>query len=198
MSKINLKNIPWQSHSYRFPKKGFSVAILVEYAESDIPFYPLPFSKLHKEADDLAQYIKEAKIAVKLLSKERDMEARNEALVTSLELSKLIPLKREYWNKPSISYSIENRLEVFIKCWKNLEDYLILVVPAGKEQGKVQLNVVSAFRKKYLMQELVPFMQMSDVLVDPRATHAALYTPVKLRGYDATEKKWNTFSNLIN
>lgn len=104
-------------------------------------------------------------------------------LLLSLKLARLVPLKREYWDKPGFSYGEQERYRAFLPSLRNPLRYQFLVVPDAYSNRRWHFLLAAPFERG-AEAAVETFMRTSDCPVCAAASHAALYNVSELMSMD--------------
>lgn len=98
-----------------------------------------------------------------------------ESILTYLTFESLIPLKKEYWENPTMKYDSWERNHLFMKMALHPQLYKILVVPVYIDEKDQALDAVLPMQR--VTDKIIEnFMMSSDQIVDERSKYAAIYT----------------------
>lgn len=152
----------------KFPKEAFIVSLFVM---KDGPQGMVTISFLFTETKYACEVVEETLKAAEI----KNFDVPELAVMTYLKFDSLVPLKREYWAKPTMHYDGWERNGLFTKMLAHPHLYSTLVVPTyidGKDQelqAVLPMKVVSD-------KTIENFMMSSDQIVDERSKYAAIYT----------------------
>lgn len=97
------------------------------------------------------------------------------SVIVPITLQRLYPLKREFWENPSVHYDAFDRLKGFWNAVERPNFYQLLVTPLWVNK-ELFFHAAIPFYVSSTDRDIESFMLTSDYPVDERAKFAALYT----------------------
>ncbi len=152
-----------------FPRQAYMMFVFMVSEGTMIGVYPL---------STIFASPREAAIAVRELvasSAERDITVPEVGILVPVVLDRLLPMKEEYWDNPTQSYGIPERMNVFLPVANQPQMYKLLVTPSHYEKGTWYFSAVLPLLLSAGDDLIEKFMTTSDHPVDTRAKHAAIY-----------------------
>jgi len=184
-SKLMRKNIKWQSRTPKFLKKAIIIGIF--FKTPDGRLFISPCQKLLKKFDQVSPYVAEMK---KVFDKKGGHQPVSDNVLTvEIKFDKLVPLKREYWQKSDVPENLLGKIRVFTNFYYYYNFYKLLITPSGLINGEDEFSVAIPLKIPSLDRDLELFLKSSDQVVDEEAKYAALYTPREPRGYNWVKKR---------
>lgn len=155
--------------SVSFPEEAYVGYVTILKNEQILMFYPL---------DQIFASFDEYQKAAKKFTKEfsiQDLAVSDTGLLMPIVFTEKFPLKREYWQEPTISYTTQQRVKLFAGAANVHMLYKLLVTPSSLVK-RPALNAAATFYTSATPAHIETFMYTSDFPVDETAKHAALYT----------------------
>lgn len=132
--------------------------------------YFLPFNEVFTEVDA----IKSPTLTLIEKSRGESVFIPPAPIIFPIILTGKIPLKRDYWDKPTTELSKIERINNFLKPLENHHFQKLLVTPLKKGEGAI-LQAAYCFNIKAKETELSFFMSNNYLSLDERAKFAAIY-----------------------
>ncbi len=187
--------IAWQSREPKFPKQGLVVAVWLQGPDMDQAF-PLPLSLLISDLGLVHDYVLTFKKEVRM--RDAKISFLDDVLLQTVEFDRLVPLRRVYWQSPTVHVDGMQRMSVFTKMFRHFSFYQLLVTP-NEFVGELEtFSVGFPFLTTSVDTILDPFLRSSDLSVDPTAKHAALYVPQEPVGYNWIKHEYVKKSRVSN
>lgn len=98
------------------------------------------------------------------------------AILLPIRKDRNVKLKPDYWNEPSIPYSIDSRVVLLIDAVRYFRFYSLLVTPWSIKQRAPLFAAAVPFYAHAPDERIEHFLRTSDFPVDESANNAALYS----------------------
>jgi len=176
--------VKYQSRQPLFPQRGYMVAAWITYDEREYTNLPFTLTRLFRSREEIFSYMAQYKSEAE--EKYSGLIVLESVLVVSLKLDTLVPLKKMYWQAPSVEVDLINKAAAFLAFYDQPSFHKILVTPRGVyyENGQEEFLVAIPILESGLEKKLEAFMRTSKHPVDPTAKYAALYEPIKIESYN--------------
>lgn len=152
-----------------FPEEAFVGFVTIIKGEDILMFYPLDaiFANFEEYKKAAQQFTKQFSIP--------DLAVSDTGLLMPIVFTEKFPLKRDYWQEPTIEYTTQQRVKLFAGAANVHTLYKLLVTPSstGKRHA---LNAAAPFFTSATPAHIETFMYTSDFPVDETAKDAAIYT----------------------
>lgn len=163
------KRITYCSITPRFPAKAYMAILMILYQEEIVgflPSYPVYAStdEFLSDCDYIAQYAEKNNVSV-----------HEEAILVPLSLHDLFPLKRIYWEKPSVKFKSHDRSNLILNALHLPYFYKMLVTPSSYAKRRFTFMTALPFYVTVKKKEIELFMYESDFPVNEYANQAAIY-----------------------
>jgi len=174
-----------------FPRSAF--VVIVFFVGKNTAVFPL--HQTVTSQDDAARYVKE--IYDHMKSKSPDIDIPELCSLIPITFHTLIPLKREYWQHPTLKYTYDQRDSLFLKLMDNPTLHQLLVTPAYYNSKKKIWEFTASLPLPYNASPKIieQFMFQSDQAVDARAKSAAIYSVGEPKRYNWKENEVMEFDN---
>lgn len=149
--------------------------VLVFFYQEGQPRILYPFQNIFTSLDDVASAVEECAREI-AASKEHIMLVHECVLLVPIIFEKYYPLKKRFWEHPCENYDIDDRMRAFLQILdKKVSKKKLLVPPSPTD--KKQITAFSAALPYLEKHEdmIEKFMLQSDLPVEIRAKHAAIY-----------------------
>lgn len=177
-----VKNLRYCYREIDYPKKLFLGGLWVE--NEDKKLIPFVMSQVYKNFNDLQKFTDANFEYVR-----KKIKVIDDGLLVSLNFEGLYPLKKKYWENPSVDVSAEARLRKFIDFLEHPESYKLLVTPRAHIGKRNIFSPTFPFLRNARNEDVEAFMLSSTEVVDHTAKHAAFYTPDLVVGINWKTKK---------
>ena len=158
-----------------YPKTAYAVLFFIYEAQSAQMLFPL--QNIYTSLDDIVTDIENCASEIAQFE-DKAAGVHEHALLLPLTFEKHYPLKKMYWENPTESYTIDNRMRAFLHTMgQNTMMRKMLVTPNPFDKKQKPPTFAAAlpyFERDEHMIEY--FMQKSDWPVEIQAKDAAIYT----------------------
>src|SRR5258706_12393964 len=133
----------------------------------------LPGSRLFQSTEKTLEYIEELQHTYQMLGNLHD----SDLLIIPLTFTKVVPLKRNYWETKSKEQTLYERLASYVHVIREYKDSQILVVSQGFSDDFEKFSHAAAMSNDTDTNRLEKIILESDTYVDPTpATSARINT----------------------
>lgn len=152
-----------------FAKKGWVVMVAIHRYDGGRAWYPLGpvFTAVKMICDRVA--------AVKEEMALQNLEVANELVLIPVTFEKALPLRPDYWVKPTVKFTTSHRMDAFCRVLANPLAYKLLVTPLGLVGNEFGLTAAIPIGKTSFDADAELFMKMSDYCVNDRAGQYGVY-----------------------
>lgn len=170
-----------------FPKNIFIAFVFLRFEEKTL-LYPLfeTFSDLKKLGSTL-------KILKKGIEKKNEGTEAYGGLVVTLEHDHDFPLKKEYWNpSENINANKDIRMMAFIDMLKGPYSFFRVIITPQSYEAKTKswkLTNWLPIRVTSTDEQIEALIKSSDQSVEEKAKSVAMYSVVKVQGFDIENGK---------
>lgn len=158
----------WRSPS--FPSQGL-VGIIPIVDDQDNIYAAYTASELYENTEE---FLKQTYETGQALQKKK-IQIADICVIMNISFAKLVQLKPEYWQNPSINYRDVDRAMIFAESIRYPGLYSVLVTPAGRKKRHDILHATIPLLRSNETEQLDKFMKLSDYPVDQTAKSAAIY-----------------------
>lgn len=156
-----------------FPKKAF---ILIPFflVKENIDIFPI--HKVCETVEDLCEYMNN--FAEEIKTRHKDLKVLEVCAILPIKFKSLYPLRREYWENSSIEYGYDERKHLFVALLANPSIHDFLVTPSRymKKENYWELSAALPIKMGTSEDVIEQFMLSSDMSVNAKASHAAIYS----------------------
>lgn len=162
----------------QYPQEAFMVMIPL-YVGGDEVEDMYPVMPIFSQKDMAVKYARE-------LVETEDLEPyfQQNLVMAKLTFNRSWPLKKEYFDHPSLEYSVLQRKTEMIKMFAAPQFYELLITPSDEQTTTEGLMLAALPVSAGNDRDVEAFMQNSDWPVYPGADAAALYKIERVFGYD--------------
>ncbi len=155
-----------------FPKEAYMNYVFYGRNEDIAMLYP--FETVYPSIENLAEEMRNYSFE---WNKEmaNGMEIIDVSIIVPLVFHSLYPLRREFWNNPTMNFDDLDRFRGFWKAAAKPHFYKVVVTPQWLRK-QVAYHAVVPFYITAQVRDIDAFMMHSDYPVDERAKYAAIYT----------------------
>ena len=184
---MNKKEIKYQSVKIKYPKYLYLIVIWLIRGEKTIPFV------LHEAYKDVEDGCKDGDLLIKMLNKGKTKKAVSDVvLIVPLTYGCDIPLKKKYWESPSVDEDPWDRTLEYSRAILKPFLYETLIIPAlAKHKGKYRqiFQTATVLLKDTWKDNIESFLLSSKTQVSPEAKNASIYSIEKAYSYKLSTKE---------
>lgn len=173
-----------------FPKKAYLLFLFILHDEDIAGILPLEgiFTKLEDASIAIENTVQQ------LNNVPHPLTVPHETILFDLSFQSLVPLKKAYWDNPSLPYDTQTRLKTFSPLINNPFLYSLLVTPFAYDDNTDIWYLNAALPLLKVDKSIIErFMLSSDQVVEPRAKHAAIYTITDKKRFNWSTKEITAF-----
>lgn len=188
------KPVAYCSLTPQYPDSAFILFLFVLHQDDVVGIVPL--DAIYETTDQAAEA---AKQVFGQLHGTDQIIIPEECLIVPISRQSLYALREDFWQKPTISYTQEMRVHAFEPVAALPEMYALLVTPYTYDDAQKTwyLNAALPFLPTHEKQTIETFMNTSDQVVEPRATHAAIYTIEKKMRFNWKTKEIKKIETVL-
>jgi hypothetical protein len=188
------KKIDYCSLEPIFPNKAFMLFLFILHQDQLIGIVPLDsiYETPEAASEGVSETIKQFETTMG-----KEIIIPEECLLIPLNRNSLYPLRKGFWDKPTITYSTHMRMKTFAPVIDHPTFYSLLVTPYAFDDkfNKWYLHAALPLIDPTDKAAIERFMLNSDHVVEPRAKHAAFYTLGKKLRFNWQTKEIKHFDN---
>ena len=152
-----------------YPQEAYIGYVTILKGEDILLFYPLDpiFSTFEEYQYSVKQFTKQFSVT--------DLAVSDTGLLMPITFMNHFPLKQDYWQKPTVAYSTEQRVKLFGSAANLYDMYKVLITPSILAGKRPMLHAAIPFFLSATHPNMEAFMYTSDFPVDETAKNAGIY-----------------------
>lgn len=179
-----------------FPETAYMLFLFILHKDELIGVIPLDsiYATTAMASEGVIQSVKQFETI------DHSITVPEECLLIPLTRKSEYPLKKEFWEKPAISYNSQMRVKTFSSVIEYPSFYSLLVTPYVYDDKTNEWHFSAALPliDPDDTKTIEHFMITSDHVVEPRAKNAAIYTMGKKLRFNWETKEIKPFDNSAN
>jgi len=173
-----------------FPRSGYLLLLFIFDSEENEILGLYPLESIFTDLDEGARAAQEIR---KLEEEVEHIQIPDECLLIPIKYKSKYPMRKEHWEKPSVTYDAFDRMKLFLTAARQPSLYSLLVTPGSYINEKWLFHASLPFTGK---REVVEnFMYMSDLPVDERAKYSAIYSMGEKMRFNFETREISEISN---